>query len=354
MKVVILAGGLGTRLGEETSVRPKPMVGIGGFPILWHIMKIYSHYGFNDFVVLTGYKQEVIKDYFVNYYMNNSDVTVDLSTNAVEVHQNHSEPFKVTLLYTGRNTKTAGRIKKAQKYIGNEPFMLTYGDGVGDVGEEVASLDGGDAGPEEDVGVTGGVDDHFGGDEFASGLGLDDESAAACAVHDRFGGVAVHEDVDALVLEERGEHQGEELRGVGGDVASVRLLGGLSVEPFVGERIVAVGDGEPEHLLGHAEDDLRSAPVAHGDEEVDESGGGEAAEHEGALQEEGRLAVADSGKCRRRAGDAAAGHHHIVPAPHGKTLASLQIVHSSAAFCSVLVPVCCPHPIWQRPVDILF
>lgn len=133
MKVVILAGGLGTRLGEETSIKPKPMVGIGGYPILWHIMKIYSHYGFNDFVVLTGYKQEVIKDYFVNYYMNNSDVTVDLKTNAVEVHQNRCDPFKVTMLYTGRNTLTAGRIKKAQNFLGNEPFMLTYGDGVSDV-----------------------------------------------------------------------------------------------------------------------------------------------------------------------------------------------------------------------------
>ena len=133
MKVLILAGGMGTRLGEETSVRPKPMVGIGGYPILWHIMKIYSHYGFNDFVVLTGYKQEVIKDYFVNYYMNNSDVTVDLKTNAVEVHKNHCEPFKVTMLYTGRNTLTAGRIKHAQEFVGNERFMLTYGDGVGDV-----------------------------------------------------------------------------------------------------------------------------------------------------------------------------------------------------------------------------
>ena len=133
MKVVILAGGLGTRLGEETGVRPKPMVGIGGYPILWHIMKIYSYYGFNDFVILTGYKQEVIKDYFVNYYMNNSDVTVDLSTNDVTVHQNSCEPWKVTMLYTGRNTKTAGRIKKAQKYIGNEAFMLTYGDGVGNI-----------------------------------------------------------------------------------------------------------------------------------------------------------------------------------------------------------------------------
>lgn len=133
MKVLILAGGLGTRLGEETGVRPKPMVGIGGYPILWHIMKIYSHYGFNEFVVLTGYKQEVIKDYFVNYYMNNSDVTVDLATNDVTVHQNSCEPWKVTMLYTGRNTMTAGRIKKAKELIGNERFMLTYGDGVGDV-----------------------------------------------------------------------------------------------------------------------------------------------------------------------------------------------------------------------------
>lgn len=133
MKVLILAGGLGTRLGEETGIRPKPMVGIGGFPILWHIMKIYSHYGFNEFVVLTGYKQEVIKDYFVNFYMTNSDVTVDLSTNLVKVHQSVTEPWKVTLLYTGRNTLTGGRIKKAKDFVGNEPFMLTYGDGVGNI-----------------------------------------------------------------------------------------------------------------------------------------------------------------------------------------------------------------------------
>lgn len=133
MKVVILAGGLGTRLGEETGVRPKPMVGIGGYPILWHIMKIYSQHGFNEFVVLTGYKQDVIKDYFVNYYMNNSDVTVDLRNNNVEVHQNRCEPWKVTLFYTGRNTMTGGRIKKVRDFIGNETFMLTYGDGVSDV-----------------------------------------------------------------------------------------------------------------------------------------------------------------------------------------------------------------------------
>ena len=133
MKVVILAGGLGTRLGEETNIKPKPMVGIGGYPILWHIMKIYSHYGFNDFVILTGYKQEIIKDYFVNYYMNNSNVTIDLSNNIVDVHQTMCEPWKVTMFYTGRNTMTGARIRKIKDIIGNEAFMLTYGDGVSDV-----------------------------------------------------------------------------------------------------------------------------------------------------------------------------------------------------------------------------
>ena len=133
MKVVILAGGLGTRLGEETNIKPKPMVGIGGYPILWHIMKIYSHYGFNDFVILTGYKQEIIKDYFVNYYMNNSNVTIDLSNNIVDVHQTMCEPWKVTMFYTGRKTMTGARIRKIKDFIGNEAFMLTYGDGVSDV-----------------------------------------------------------------------------------------------------------------------------------------------------------------------------------------------------------------------------
>ena len=133
MKVVILAGGLGTRLGEETNIKPRPMVGIGGYPILWHIMKIYSHYGFNDFVILTGYKQEIIKDYFVNYYMNNSNVTIDLSNNIVDVHQTMCEPWKVTMFYTGRNTMTGARIRKIKDFIGNEAFMLTYGDGVSDV-----------------------------------------------------------------------------------------------------------------------------------------------------------------------------------------------------------------------------
>lgn len=133
MKVLILAGGLGTRLSEETRLMPKPMVEIGGKPILWHIMKIYSHYGFNDFVVLTGYKSHVIKDYFVNYYQRYSDITVDMVNNSVEIHRTQTEPWKVTMLYTGESTMTGSRIKKAQSYVGNEPFMLTYGDAVSDV-----------------------------------------------------------------------------------------------------------------------------------------------------------------------------------------------------------------------------
>ena len=133
MKVVILAGGFGTRLSEETKLIPKPMVEIGGKPILWHIMKIYSYYGFNDFVILTGYKSHVIKDYFVHYYQQYSDITVDMNTNSVEIHKMQTEPWKVTMLYTGQNTMTGSRIKKAQEYIGEEPFLLTYGDGVSDV-----------------------------------------------------------------------------------------------------------------------------------------------------------------------------------------------------------------------------
>lgn len=133
MKVVILAGGLGTRLSEETDLRPKPMVEIGGRPILWHIMKLYSYYGFNDFVILTGYKSHVIKDYFINYYTRYSDITVDMANNNVEIHKTRNEPWKVTMLYTGKDTMTGGRIKKAKDYVGNEPFLLTYGDGVSDI-----------------------------------------------------------------------------------------------------------------------------------------------------------------------------------------------------------------------------
>jgi len=133
MKVLILAGGFGTRLSEETDIRPKPMADIGGRPIIWHIMKGYSNYGFNEFVVLLGYKGYYIKEYFGNYFLHQSDVTIDLSTNGVEVHNNTSEPWKVTLLETGQDTMTGGRIKRAKDFIGNETFLLTYGDGVSDV-----------------------------------------------------------------------------------------------------------------------------------------------------------------------------------------------------------------------------
>lgn len=133
MKVVILAGGLGTRLSEETELKPKPMVEIGGRPILWHIMKIYSHYGFNDFIILTGYKSHVIKDYFINYYTRYSDITVDLARNSVELHTTRTEPWRVTMLYTGPDTMTGGRIAKAKQYLKDERFLLTYGDGVADV-----------------------------------------------------------------------------------------------------------------------------------------------------------------------------------------------------------------------------
>jgi glucose-1-phosphate cytidylyltransferase len=133
MKVLILAGGMGTRLSEETDVRPKPMVEIGGKPILWHIMKIYSQYGFNDFVILLGYKGYQIKEYFTNYFLHQSDVTVDLKNNNIEIHKSTAEPWKITLVDTGLNTLTGGRIKRAQKYVGDKPFMLTYGDGVGDI-----------------------------------------------------------------------------------------------------------------------------------------------------------------------------------------------------------------------------
>jgi glucose-1-phosphate cytidylyltransferase len=133
MKVVLLAGGFGTRLSEETDIRPKPMVEIGGKPILWHIMKIYSHYGFNDFVVLLGYKGYYIKEYFANYFLHQSDITIDLQNNRMEVLNSSSEAWRVTLLDTGLHTMTGGRIKKAQKVIGNESFMLTYGDGVANI-----------------------------------------------------------------------------------------------------------------------------------------------------------------------------------------------------------------------------
>jgi len=133
MKVLILAGGFGTRLSEETDIRPKPMVEIGGKPILWHIMKIYSTYGYNEFIILLGYKGYVIKEYFANYFLHNSDVTFNLKTNEMEIHNNHSENWKVTLIDTGLNAMTGARIKRAEKYVGDESFMLTYGDGVADI-----------------------------------------------------------------------------------------------------------------------------------------------------------------------------------------------------------------------------
>ena len=132
MKVLILAGGFGTRLSEETDIKPKPMIEIGSSPILWHIMKMYSHYGFNDFVILLGYKGYFIKEYFANYYLHQSDVTFDMSKGKMEVHNNSSEPWKVTLLDTGISSMTGGRIKRAKKYIQGS-FMLTYGDGVCDL-----------------------------------------------------------------------------------------------------------------------------------------------------------------------------------------------------------------------------
>ena len=133
MKVVILAGGYGTRLAEATDLVPKPMVEIGGRPILWHIMKIYSHYGFHDFIVLLGYKGYVIKEYFANYYLHQSDVRFDFVNNSTEMLTNGSEPWKVTLLDTGLDTMTGGRIKRAQSHINNESFLLSYGDGVSNV-----------------------------------------------------------------------------------------------------------------------------------------------------------------------------------------------------------------------------
>ncbi len=134
MKVVILAGGFGTRISEESAFKPKPMIEIGSMPILWHIMKNYSFYGFNDFVICAGYKQHVIKEWFADYFLHTSDVTFDFTNgNEMIVHNKHAEPWRVTVVDTGLDTQTGGRVKRIQDYIGNEPFMLTYGDAVGDV-----------------------------------------------------------------------------------------------------------------------------------------------------------------------------------------------------------------------------
>jgi glucose-1-phosphate cytidylyltransferase len=133
MKVVLLAGGLGTRLAEETAVRPKPMAEIGEKPLLWHIMKIYSHHGFNDFIICTGYKGYMIKEYFQNYWLHNCDVTFDMRSHEFEVHQDANEPWRVTVVDTGADTLTGGRVKRVAPYLDDETFLLTYGDGVGDV-----------------------------------------------------------------------------------------------------------------------------------------------------------------------------------------------------------------------------
>lgn len=133
MKAVLLAGGLGTRLSEETQIKPKPMVEIGGRPILWHIMKIYSAHGVNEFIICAGYRSYVIKEYFANYFLHMSDVTFDMQHNTMEVHKKRSEPWKVTIVDTGEETMTGGRLRRVRDYVGNETFCFTYGDGVGDV-----------------------------------------------------------------------------------------------------------------------------------------------------------------------------------------------------------------------------
>jgi glucose-1-phosphate cytidylyltransferase len=136
MKIVILAGGYGTRLNEETIAKPKPMVEIGGKPILWHIMKIYSQYGYNDFIICLGYKGHMIKEYFANYLLHMSDVTIDIKKNNIKILQSYSEPWKVTLVDTGLDTMTGGRIKRVSGYLSQEPFMVTYGDAVADINIE--------------------------------------------------------------------------------------------------------------------------------------------------------------------------------------------------------------------------
>lgn len=138
MKAVILAGGLGTRISEETSARPKPMVEIGGKPILWHVMKIYAAHGINDFIICLGYKGYMVKEYFANYFLHMSNITFDMAQNKMEVHQNSAEPWRVTLVDTGENTMTGGRLKRVRQYLDDEDFCFTYGDGVGDI--DIAEL----------------------------------------------------------------------------------------------------------------------------------------------------------------------------------------------------------------------
>ena len=133
MKAVILAGGLGSRISEESHLRPKPMIEIGGKPIIWHVMKIYSHFGINDFVICLGYKGYILKEYFANYFLHMSDVTFDMAQNRMQIHDQHAEPWRVTLVDTGEHTMTGGRLKRVRKYLGDETFCMTYGDGVADI-----------------------------------------------------------------------------------------------------------------------------------------------------------------------------------------------------------------------------
>jgi len=133
MKAVILAGGLGSRISEESHLRPKPMIEIGGKPIIWHVMKIYSHFGISDFVICLGYKGYIIKEYFANYFLHMSDVTFDMAENRMQIHDQHAEPWRVTLVDTGEHTMTGGRLKRVRKYLGDETFCMTYGDGVADI-----------------------------------------------------------------------------------------------------------------------------------------------------------------------------------------------------------------------------
>lgn len=133
MKAVILAGGLGSRISEESHLKPKPMIEIGGKPIIWHVMKIYSHFGINDFVICLGYKGYVLKEYFANYFLHMSDVTFDMAQNRMQIHDQHAEPWRVTLVDTGEHTMTGGRLKRVRKYLGDETFCMTYGDGVADI-----------------------------------------------------------------------------------------------------------------------------------------------------------------------------------------------------------------------------
>ena len=187
MKVVIFAGGLGTRISEETDVRPKPMVEIGGKPILWHIMKLYSSHGFNEFIICLGYKGYVIKEYFMNYFLHNSDLSVDLANNDIQFHNSNSEKFKVTLIDTGLNTKTAGRLKAVQSYIGEEDFMLTYGDGVCDV--DLAKL----------------LEFHKANNKIATVTAVQQEA--------RFGGMDLSNSGEVLAFKEKSKDEGKWING---------------------------------------------------------------------------------------------------------------------------------------------